>query len=173
MFGIENQYFIYSTYREAAHGKSCSPQHPCLVLDILKTELHAVPGPDVLHNGAVVTGHTLLATDAAGGWHHLVLGAGVQLLVEHPHLPGLSDLLCHEAAAAQLGLCEVPGPGHTILIVAGLIQSDVSNHLRLDGGHHLLPEDVGQDPAHDQDHKEEEDEDYVGEQETLDLLVSS
>lgn len=167
------KYFIESTYGEAAHGKSGGPKHSCLVLDILKAELHAVPGPDVLHDGAVVTGHTLLSADATRGRHHLVLGAGVQLFVEHPHLPGLSHFLCHEPTASQLGLGLVPCPGHTVLTIARVIQPDVSNHLGLDGRHHLLSEDVGQHPAHDQDDKEEEGEDNVGEQQTLDLLVSS
>ena len=162
-------------YREAAHGEGGGPEHPRLVLHVAEAELHAVPGPHRRHHRHVVRRHADLARHAAGPRHHHArsLRAGrVQVLVEPPHLPGLLHLLGHEAAAAQLGLGEVPGPGDGGLRVLGVVVPDVGDHLGLDGVDDLLPEDVGQDPAHHQDHEEQEDEHDVGQQETLHLLVS-
>ena len=105
--------------------------------------------------------------------HQTKLWPGVQLLVEAPLLPGLVHLLRLEATAAQLGLGEVPCSGHAVLTVVRIIESDVSDHLRLDSVDNLLSEDVGKHSTHYQDHEEEEDEDNVGEEETLDLFVTS
>ena len=114
-----------------------------------------------------------LVSDAAGEGHHqAVLGPGVEDPVESPHLPGLCDLLCHEAAALQPLLGQVPGPGHGGLGGGGVINPDVSDHLCLDGVNHLGPEDVGEHPTHQADHEQEEGEDNVGEEEALDLFVT-
>ena len=83
-----------------------------------------------------------------------------------------SHLFCHEAAALQLGLGLVPGPGHAALRLQGVVVTQVSDHLCSDRVLHLLPEDVGQDPAHHHHHEQKEHEDGVGEEETLDLFVA-
>ena len=61
---------------------------------------------------------------------------------------------------------------HRVVLVTGIIVPDVQDHLGLDGGHHLGPEDVGEQPAHQADHEQEEGEHNVGEEEALDLLVT-
>ena len=114
-----------------------------------------------------------LVSDAAGAGHHQAVHAPrVEDPVESPHLPGLSDLLRHESAALQPLLGQIPGPGHRGLGGGGVVAPDVGDHLGLDGGHHLGPEDVGEQPAHQADHEQEEGEHNVGEEEALDLLVT-
>ena len=131
------------------------------------------PVKSLLWSLVTLLGTPHLVSDAAGAGHHqVVLAPRVEDPVEPPHLPGLRDLLCHEAAALQPLLGQVPGPGHGGLGGAGVITPDVGDHLGLDGVHHLGPEDVGEHPAHQADHEQEEGEHNVGEEETLDLLVT-
>ena len=75
-----------------------------------------------------------------------------------------TNLLRHQTAALKLGLGLVPGPGHAIVGLPGIVVTDISDHLRFDRVLHLLPEDVGQYPAHCHHHEEEEHEDGVGEE---------
>ena len=149
------------THSEATHSKGRRPNHPGLVPHVGEALLHAVPRPDVVHDGLVVRGDADLLRDAAGVRNNLELGAGVQPLVEHPHLPGLCHLLRHQAAAAELLLRLVPGPGHDVVPVVGVVGPDVRDHLRLDGVDGLLPEDVCQHASNNQNHKEEKHENNI------------
>ena len=171
---VSNICFSQVTHQEAADGDVGNAEGEGVLPDVQQAELHAVPRPHLGHHRLVVRVYTgprpLLA--AAGG-HRGVFWAGVEQLVVSPDLPGLRHLLCHEAAAAQLGLGEVPGAGHRVVLVTGVVVPDVEDHLGLDGVDHLVPEDVGEDPAHAEDDHREEGEDRVGQQQTFDLLDCS
>ena len=116
--------FSHLTHQEAADGDVGDAEGERVVPDVHQAELHAVPRPHLGHHGLVVRVHTGPLLAAAGG-HRSVLRAGVKQLVVSPDLPGLRHLLRHEAAAAQLGLGEVPGAGHRVLLVTGVVVPDV------------------------------------------------
>ena len=54
--------------------------------------------------------------------------------------------------------------------VAGVVVPDIEDHLSLDSVLHLVPEDVGEHPAHPEDDHHQQREHGVGEQQALDLL---
>ena len=165
------KFLLSLTHQEAADGDVGDAEGEGVLPHVDQTELHAVPRPHLRHHGLVVrvdTGLSPLLAAARG--HRGVLRAGVEQLVVSPDLPGGGHLLRHEAAAAQLWLGQVPGPGHRIVLVTGVVVPDVEDHLSLDGVDHLVPEDVGQDPTHAEDDHCEEREDWVCQQKTFDLL---
>lgn len=161
---------LFKSHQKAADGDVSDAQGESVLPDIDQAELQAVPRPHPRHYRLIVRVDTELCILTTGPWHCSVLWAGVEQFVISPDLPGLGHLLGHEAAATQLGLGQIPGLGHRVVLVTGVIVPDVQDHLGLDGVDHLVPEDVGQDPAHAEDDHGEQREDGVGEQQTLDLL---
>ena len=160
----------FKSHQKAADGDVGDAQGERVLPHVDQAELQAVPRPHPRHHRLVVRVDTELGLLAAGPGHRRVLRAGVEQLVVSPDLPGLGHLLRHEAAAAQLGLGQVPGLGHRVVLVTGVIVPDVQDHLGLDGVDHLVPEDVGQHPAHPEDDHGEQGEHGVGQQQALDLL---
>ena len=141
---------------------------------MLLQELHslhiAVLSPDITRDGVRAA---LQPRPAAGlGDHHRHPRARVDGYVVFPDLPGLLHLDGLDAAALKPGLGSVPGQRDR-RAVRRVVPPQVRHQAGLHVGLYLVPEHVGDHPAHHQDAEQEDGDGSVDHHQALHLLVGT